>query len=376
MATPHRIALTLEQCWHRVPGGTASSALQSIRALAAHSDLDLIGVSAWHRHAPEPGWRPTIPVKALPFPRPLLYESWHRLRRPSVDHATGVVDLIHVTGMAMPPKSAPMVVTVHDLAFMDEPEHFTPRGVRFFHRAIELARDDADIIVCPSQATIDDCLAHGFAADRLRLVPWGVEVKPASADEIARVKDRYGLSRPYLLWTGTIEPRKNLAVLLEAFGRLKDHDVELVLAGPEGWNDELARLELRLTGAGMPVRRLGFVPSCELAALYAGAAVFCFPSTREGFGLPVLEAMAQGTPVVTSATTSTAEVVTDGGSGSLAGVLVDPSDAVALADAVAGLLDDPERARALGEAARRRAATFTWARTAEALTAAYGEAAG
>ena len=135
-----RVAVTLEQCWHRVPGGTASSALAAVRALEARDDLELTGVSARHRRPPPDPWVPTIAVHPLPLPRLGLYESWHRLRRPAVERATGPVDVIYVTGMAVPPPTVPLVVTVHDLSFLHEPSHSTRRGLRFFHRAVELAR--------------------------------------------------------------------------------------------------------------------------------------------------------------------------------------------------------------------------------------------
>lgn len=372
MTDPLRIAVTLEQCWHDVPGGVATSALSSVDALRAHTDLELVGVSARHRHPAPAAFRPSIPVRSLPLPRPLLYESWHRLRRPAVQRATGPVDVIHVTGMAMPPPSAPLVVTVHDLAFVDHPEHFTPRGVRFFHRAIELAERDASVVVCPSHATLEDCRAHGFAPERLRVVPWGIEVRPVDPATVDAVLTRLGVTRPYVLSNGTIEPRKNLRALLDAFARLDDDRAQLVVAGPEGWNDELATLQARL---GPRVTRVGFLAPDDLRALHAGAEVFCYPSLREGFGLPVLEAMAQGTPVVTSIDSAMAEIVgTDDGPAGPAAVLVDPRDPAALADALDALLADPSRRARMGAAALGRAATFSWARTASGLEQAYRDA--
>ena len=370
MERPRRVAITLEQCWHTVPGGTARAALESIRALQAHVSperLDLVGVSARHGSSPAPAWTPTIPVESLPLPRVALYESWHRLRRPTVERATGPVDVIHATGMAMPPPSAPIVVTVHDLAFLRNPDQFTRRGVRFFRRAIELARRDATLVICPSQATFDDCLTNGFDRARLRLVPWGIRAEPAGPSAVAGARARFGISGPYVLWTGTIEPRKNLPGLLDAMARADRSDVSLVLVGPQGWNEDL---EDRLARLGERVRVLGFVDGESLRALYAGAEVFCYPSIEEGFGLPVLEAMAQGTPVVTSAGTATAEVAGD------AGLLVDPRDVEALASALGRLLDDPMARERIGTAGQRRAAeTFSWEATADALTAVYEEAA-
>jgi glycosyltransferase involved in cell wall biosynthesis len=369
MSSPLRVAVTLEQLWHRVPGGTGAAAIGSIRALQAHTDLELVGVSARHRQPPPPAWAPPIEVHQLPLPRLALYESWHRLRQPPVQWASGPVDVIHVTGMAMPPRSAPLVVTVHDLAFLHDPQHFTTRGVDFFNRAVDLARLDADVVICPSQATLDECVTHGFDPQRLRLVPWGVNAEVAEVNEIERVRRTYGLGRRYVFGAGTIEPRKNLATLIEAFARLDLDDVDLVLAGPIGWGDDVLAGAEALAGR---VHLLGFVPSGDLAPLYAGASVFCYPSIREGFGLPVLEAMAQGTPVVTSLGTSTEEVM---GSAE-PGALVEPRDVAGLTSALEGLLGNDERRRAASGAAQARAAEFSWERTAHALSSVYHEAAG
>jgi glycosyltransferase involved in cell wall biosynthesis len=362
--TVPRVALTLEQCWHRVPGGTAVSILGAASALAARDDVDVIGVSAFHRRAAPAAWTPPVPVRGLPLPRRLLYETWHYARRPAVERATGPVDVVHATTLAIPPRSAPLVVTIHDLAFVHDPSHFTRHGLRFFHRGLDLARRDADLVTVPSDETRRDCLAHGFADERVRVVPWATDAEAVDDDEVARVRSTYGLDRPFVLWVGTIEPRKNLPTLLAAFDTLDRPDIDLVLVGPDGWNEELSRLQ---AGRSHPARALGFVPRADLHALYAAAAVFCYPSRREGFGLPVLEAMAQGTAVVTSAGTSTAEVAGD------AGLLVEPTDRSSLADALARLLDDPAEAAQLGRAGQVRAAGYRWPTVAEQLTGLYRE---
>jgi glycosyltransferase involved in cell wall biosynthesis len=361
---PVRVAVTLEQCWHRVPGGVAAASILASRALAERPGVEVVGVSARHRRLPPAPWTPPVPVAQLPLTRLALYESWHRARRPRVERATGRVDAIWVAGMAMPPPSVPLVVTVHDLSFVQDPSHVTRRGRSFFHRAIELARSDASLVTCPSQATIDDCVALGFDADRLRLVPWGIEVLPASSDEVRRVRDTYRLERPYVLWVGTVEPRKNVPTLLDAFRKLDRRGLDLVLVGPRGWNEEL---EPHLGSVEGRVRTLGFVPEADKRALLAGAEVFCYPSLREGFGLPVLEALAQGAPVVTSAGTATAEVA------GAAATLVDPLDAGAIADAISEVLDTPERADEREARARARATELPWSRTAELLEAAVRE---
>ena len=283
-----------------------------------------------------------------------------------MEHATGAVDVIHATGMAMPPATAPIVVTVHDLAFLRDPSQFTRRGVSFFHRAIDLAKRDARIVICPSQATINDCIDHGFDARRLRLVPWGVDVQPVSQSDRSGVRARLGITGRFILWAGTIEPRKNLPVLLSAFQGVRHNDVTLVLAGPEGWNEHI---DEQVTRLGSRVQRVGFVDPRSLAALQAEAEIFCFPSRQEGFGLPVLEAMSQGTAVITSAGTSTEEVIGD------CGIVVEPGNVDELRAAIDRLLESDEERDRLGRAGLERASTlFTWERTARALQAAYDEA--
>ncbi|HEX2196660.1 MAG TPA: glycosyltransferase family 1 protein [Actinomycetota bacterium] len=357
-----RLALTIEQCWHRVPGGTAVAALGMARGVMGTGDTGVVGVSAAHRRPPPEPWAPPFEVRSLPLPRVALYEAWHRLRAPRVERATGRVDVVHATAFPTPPRSAPLVLTIHDLAWMEDPSHFTRRGLGFFRRGLELALRDADLVVCPSQATRSHCLRAGFEERRVNVNPLGVDAAPATRDQVAATRRRYGLDRPYVLWTGTIEPRKNLGGLLAAYRRL-GADVDLALVGPRGWNEDL---DARLGADRSGVHVLGFVPAADLPPLYAGAAAFCFPSFMEGFGFPVLEAMAQGTPVVTSAGTSTQELA-DG-----AGILVDPRDPDSIAEGLAAALDEGRR-DGLAEAGRTRAAEYTWERTGRMLVDAYRE---
>lgn len=357
---PRRIAVTLEQCWHRVPGGTARAALETTEAVRRTGEVTLIGVAAAHRSAPPAPWVPTIAVARLPLPRLVLYEAWHRFGRPTVEHATGPVEVIHVTGFAMPPPTAPIVVTLHDLAFLRYPDYFTRNGLRFFHAALDRMRRDAAVVLCSSQATRADAVAAGIDDARIRVVPLGVAAPRVHPERVAAVRRRFDLPGRYVLHLGTAEPRKNIGALTRIADRLPD-DVTVVLAGGAGWGSHGA-------ATGTRVRHLGWVSEAEKWALLTGAAVFCYPSLWEGFGLPVAEAMAVGTPVVTSAGTSLAEVVAD------AGVCVDPHDPDALAGAVRDLLDDPTRAAELAAAGRNRAAELTWARNARATLDAYARA--
>ena len=364
-----RVAYTLEQCWHRVPGGTAVAALALAHALVPRPDIELVGVAARHRTPPPSEWRPPVAVHALPLPRLALYESWHLLRRPFVERATGPVDVIHATGIAMPPASRPIVLTVHDLAYLDYPQMFTRAGLRFFERAFELALADATMVLCSSLATLARCREAGFDDARLRHVPLGVEITPVSEALVTDALARFGLRRGYVLWTGTVEPRKNLPTLLRAFAAMEGL-VDLVLVGPPGWNEDLESILGALPrGVQERVKRLGWVPRDDLAALYAGAGVFCFPSLLEGFGFPVVEAMAHGTPVVTSRGTSTEELAEGG-----AGLLVDPTDVDDVASALSSVLENEALAGRLARAGRERAMRYTWETTADLVSSAYDEA--
>ena len=357
-----RVAYTLEQCWHDVPGGTAVAALALARELARRPDVELVGVSARHRGPATDGFEPPIPVKALPLPRTALYEAWRRLGWPPVERATGAVDVVHATTIIVPPREhAPMVVTLHDLAFLHDPGSFTAHGVKAFMAGLARMRRDAAAVLCSSQATLDDARAAGLAPDRLRLVPLGLApVGRPGPDEVRASLARLGLRAPYLLFVGTLEPRKNLARLLDAHASLSatlssagSSPPELVVVGPRGWGEQPPAGHVRL---------LGFVDDATKAALYEGAQAVCYPSLREGFGLPVLEGMAHGTPVVTSRGTATEEV------GGEAVVLVDPLDP---ADIARGITEALDRRDELSAAGPSRAALFTWARTADAVVSAY-----
>jgi glycosyltransferase involved in cell wall biosynthesis len=348
-----------------VPGGTAVAALELARALAERPGLELVGGAARHRDPPPDQWQPPIEVRHLALPRIVLYESWHYLRRPQLERATGPIDVIHATGMVMPPPTRPVVLTVHDLSYLDYPELFSRQGLRFFRRALDLALRDASLVLCSSLATLERCRAAGFEDDRLRHVPLGVRATRATPDDVARVRDAYALPERFVLWTGTVEPRKNLARLIRAFALLES-DADLVLVGPRGWNEDLEdRLEGLPTETRARIRLLGWVPREDLEALYAAATVMCFPSLLEGFGFPVVEAMAQGTPVVTSIGTSTEELAAG------AGILVEPTDVDAIAEAMSRVIDDSALADRMRSDGLERAGHYTWETTAALVNDAY-----
>ncbi|WP_199423595.1 glycosyltransferase family 4 protein [Actinotalea solisilvae] len=356
-----RVALTAEQLWQPVPGGSGTYVVELGAALAATGVAEVTGVAARHAGPPAGDWAPPFPVRHARLPRPALYEAWNRLGRPRAESLVPGADVVHAATWAVPPTRRPLVVTVHDVAFLHDASHFTPRGNAFFRRSLERVRAEADAVVVPSQATADDCVAVGLPAGDVHVVPHGATVPDVRPDEVTALRERFGLERPYVLWCGTLEPRKNVPALLRAFAEARRGDVDLVLVGPSGWGDQAGAAGA--AQADPRVRLLGPVDRRTLHAAYAGALAFCFPSLREGFGLPVLEAMSHGVPVVTSAGTACAEVAGD------AALLADPRDADALARALreaCGPSHDDlaaasvERARAFSwpEAARRTAEVY------------------
>ena len=356
--------MVLTQCWHRVPGGTAGSVLDLVAAVQDRGGAELVGVGP-RGGAPQDGYAPTVPVVRTSLPLPYLYDAWHTLRRPRLPGAAGPLDVVHVTAPVVPPTGGvPMVATVHDLFPVTRPELLTPRGARLLRRGLELVRDEAQVVMVPSEVVAADCREFGIAADRLRVVPWGSTPADVPPGQVDAVRARYGVEGPYALFVGTLEPRKNLARLVDAVARLGRPDLTLVVAGPDGWGDA----GVEPTASRVRTVLAGRVPAADLPALMAGAAVFCFPSLAEGFGLPVLEAMAVGAPVVTSAGTACAEVAGD------AAVLVDPLDVDSLAGGLAQVLDDSDLADRLRAAGRARAAAHTWSSVADATVAAYTDA--
>ncbi|MDW3216448.1 MAG: glycosyltransferase family 1 protein [Ilumatobacteraceae bacterium] len=352
MPEPLRVAYTLEQCWHRVPGGTATATLEVARRLVERPDIEVVGVAGRHRRPPVPPFVPPGEVRSLPFGRPLLYETWNRFEWPRVEGATGAVDVCHSTTAIPAATSRPHVVTVHDIAFVDTPERFTRHGARVMRRGLDRCRS-ADLVLCPSRTTSDRLVEYGFAAESIRVVPWGVAAEPVDDADRARVRSRYDLPDDFVLFVGTVEPRKNLSALAAAAERLGR---TVVAAGSAGWGTA--------GRADGDVRFLGFVPAADLPALYRLATVFAYPSLAEGFGLPVAEAMAYGTPVVTSAGTSTEEVAAG------AAVLVDPTDAGSIAT---GIDEAIARAGELSQLGLARAAQLSWDHTVDATVAAYRE---
>jgi len=290
--------------------------------------------------------------------------------------AAGEVELFHCTTSSVPHgHPGVLVYTLHDLTFLSRPTDHTLDNRLHSLRGLARALARGARLVAISECTRRD------AAGLLDLPEPEVEVvhlaadrrfRPCAAPAVDAVRRRFGLDEPYVLTVGTLEPRKNLAGLIAAFGLLPERvrrERLLVAAGGRGWG--ALRVEELAAAAGVAdrFRWLDRVPDEDLPALYSGAELFAYPSHYEGFGLPPLEAMACGTPVVASRAGALPEVVGE------TAVLVDPHDPGSIRDGLAALLDDPARRRTLAEAGLARASSFSWERTARETLELYRRAA-
>jgi alpha-1,3-rhamnosyl/mannosyltransferase len=261
-----------------------------------------------------------------------------------------------------------MVVTLNDVMPLERPEWFTRVNVLHTRLVVRRLASAADALLVPSEFTRRE-VAAAWAIDpaRIHVTPYGVDERFTPGEPDDAQLERLGVRRPYLLTVGRLQPRKNVEAALDAFDRLAKAgtDHQLVVVGGRGWHDEPLLERVRTAAAGDRIVLTGRVDDDELVALYRGAGCFVFPSRFEGFGFPPLEAMACGTPVVSSDRTSMPEVVGD------AGLLVDPDDVAALTAAVGDVVGSPERAARLRAAGLRRAAGFTWQACADATIAAY-----
>jgi glycosyltransferase involved in cell wall biosynthesis len=297
---------------------------------------------------------------------------WHRLRLPvPVEAWTGRLDLFHATDFALPPTlpRTRTVLTVFDLAFERYPDETMPGMRSYLGRVVPRSVRRADRVIAISEATRADLTElYGTPAAKVEVVPLGVDARfnPRRApDEEAAVRRKYGLpAGPLVLTVGTLQPRKNHRRLVQAFAQVRGR-ATLVIAGGVGWAYEGVYEAARQAGLAERVAFTGFVDDADLPALYRAATVFAYPALYEGFGLPALEAMASGVPVMASNTSSLPEVVGE------VGLLVDPLDVAGMAAALERLLGDEGLRADLREKGIARAAAFTWARAAESTWGIY-----
>ena len=305
-----------------------------------------------------------------------LYRLWYRLRLPlPIQWFTGRLDLFHSPDFVLPPVrgDVPTLLTVHDLSFVHYPQTFTPALVNYLNRVVPWSVKRATHVLADSQATSTDLQAiWDIPPDKITVLYSGVgrhfhPVTDGSA--LGSVRRRYQLGdAPYLLSVSTLQPRKNYAMLIRAFRPVAArHPQRLVIAGGKGWLYEDVVAEVQRHGLEDRVHFAGFVDDADLPVLYSGADLFVFPSLYEGFGLTLLEAMACGTPVLTSTASSLPEVAGD------AAVQLSPHDQEAWSAAMNHLLSDEQRREQLAAAGFARVEQFSWERAAQSLRRVYRE---
>jgi len=314
----------------------------------------------------EIAWGRDVPMR---LDRRLRWQQWELPRRV---RAAGA-DLLHVPGFDAPRrKPCPLVLTVHDLIGMLFPQNLPPVSRFYWSRWLPWSIRWADRVIADSQHTRRDIIRLlGVPAERIVVIPLGVDAafhNVTDAEALAVVRGRYELPAAFILYVGTLEPRKGLDTLVDAYAALADalpHD--LVIAGKRGWYTEAPFAQVRRLGLERRVRFTDYVADADLPALYSLADVFTFPSRYEGFGLPPLEAMACGTPVISSDAASLPEAVGD------AGLLVSPDDPIALAAALRRVLGDATLRARLSAAGLVQAQRFTWEETARQTLTVYQE---
>ena len=358
------VAFHVDQPFFQTPGGIGTYVRNLVPAVAARDPS--LQVTLFHArfrsHEPPERWMRGFWVEELPWPIRTLYPRWDLLGRPALPASLQAADIVHATNpAAIPPtgRGQRLVVTVHDLAFERFPELF-PRAWRILYRlGLRAAVKRADAIITPSRNTAEDLLGRTKVdPQKLHVAPLAAAL-PAGALDAGEVLTRLRIPAPYVLFVGTLEPRKNLLRLIRAYRRVAAAGLphSLVLAGPMGWHHESLMRELALQGPG-EIAMTGALTPDELDAVYRSADVFVYPSLYEGFGLPVVEAMARGVPTVASATSAVPEVAGD------AAIGVNPRSVREIAHGIESVLTDVDLAERLAARGRTQAERFSWDETA------------
>ena len=366
------IAFHIDQLFFSAPGGIGTYVRNLVPALAQVDpslEMKLFHARFVGNAKPPERWIRDFWVQELDGTIRSLYPRWDLLGRPPLPASLRSADVVHATNHAAIPPATPdqkLVVTVHDLAFEHFPTMF-PREWRLLYRAgLRAAVRRAHAIVTPSRNTAEDVVARTKVdPGRLHVVPLAPSLA-AGTLEVGEVLVRLKIRTPYVLFVGTLEPRKNLVRLVRAFRRVAATGLPhaLVLAGPLGWHHDSLMREIALQGPGEIVLT-GPLSGEDVDALFRGAAAFVYPSLYEGFGLPVVEAMARSVPTVASNTSSVPEVYGD------AALPVDPRSVREIASAVEHVLTDVDLAERLATLGRARAERFTWEETARRTLAVY-----
>jgi glycosyltransferase involved in cell wall biosynthesis len=310
----------------------------------------------------------TVRTTRLPTQHPLVRIGWEQLAWPLVARQERL-DLLHSMAFVTPVLNRlPTIVTVYDLSFLSHPERYT--RLRRLYLATQARRScrAATRVVTIYRAARDDIVRFfGVPAERVDVVfpAVGEQFRPLPPDEVAAFRARHGLNRPIILHVGTLQPRKNIPALIEAFAALPDKSAELVLVGGNGWLFQSIFARVQALGLQERVRFTGYVPDEQLPLWYNSADLLVFPSVYEGFGMPIVEAMACGTPVAASRVSSIPEVAGE------AAHYFDPTDIAAITDALATLLHHPDQADELRERGFSQARRFSWSHSGTQMAAIY-----
>ena len=318
---------------------------------------------------------PSHSIKLGQYPWRLGMLACQLLQAPLLERRLPAGEVYHATEHLLPRLARPTVLTVHDLIFEHLPQYHTLTNRTFLRVAMPLFVGRADAIIAVSQHTKQDLVdLYRTAADKIYVIPQGIneDLRPADENDIRQVQERHAIRRPYLLMVGTLEPRKNHALAFAALRLLKAEGWPhcLVVVGQSGWLFESVRQQVEILDLTDDVIFTGRVPDADLPALYSGATCFLMPSLYEGFGFPVLEAMACGAPVVCSKASSLPEVTGD------AAQFIEPLHAEGMAAAIRELLSKPNMAERMRQAGIRQAAQFRWQRAAIASMMVYHVVAG
>jgi glycosyltransferase involved in cell wall biosynthesis len=309
-----------------------------------------------------------------PISEKWLYRLWYRLRWPvPVQWVTGSLDLFHSPDFVLPPVSGniPTLLTVHDLSFAHYPEVYTPTLVNYLNRVVPWSVARATHILADSLATKQDLVQLWQVPEqKITVLYSGVDGRFRGVEDrglLTAVRQKYNLgTAPYLLTVGTVQPRKNYQMLIRAFAPIaQQQEHNLVIVGGKGWLYDEILAEVVAQKLEERVIFTGFADDVDLPALYSGATLFLFPSLYEGFGLPLLEAMACGVPVVASSASCLPEVAEG------AAVLLPPEDTAVWTDTMQTLLDDPVQRAQLVTAGYDQARQFTWHKAARQLLRLY-----
>ena len=360
--------------------GIGQYVAELVNALHSEPDVEVTLFHGW-------GWSSALPDAALPgYSRltPLLrqipgaYQArrWLEQKRFDQGSAQGI-DLYHEPSLWPLAFDGPTVITLHDLTHLHFPDTQPAARLKEIERRLALGVEQAQLILTDSNAIAEEAQEYfGLPAERFVVAPLGVAARfhPRETTVIdAVLKAHAVVAREYFLCVGTLEPRKNLTLALRAHAQLPEAVRErfpLLIVGMAGWQREQFSDELRRALAGGHVCLLGYLPDEHVAQLLAGARALVFPSLYEGFGLPVLEAMASGTPVILTRASAMPEVA------GAAGNYIEADDAVGLRDAMTRLIDDQAHWQACREAGLQQARLFSWQRCAQATAGAYRQAMG